>query len=84
MQDLNYGKGYNLENKDASGLIYMPEELKERSYFPWKYIIYEFTIVNNRKMEWTFYSCDKRVNEQNAHTNTSTILSQMFDTSSAL
>lgn len=33
MKDLNYGAGYNLLNKDESGLKYMPDELGEENYF---------------------------------------------------
>lgn len=33
MRDLNYGKGYNLEHRDASGLEYMPDGMEDREYF---------------------------------------------------
>lgn len=33
MKSLNYGAGYNLLHKDASGLRYMPEELEDEHYF---------------------------------------------------
>ncbi|XP_031630272.1 ATPase WRNIP1-like [Contarinia nasturtii] len=33
MKDLNYGKGYNMQHKDISGLEYMPEGMEDRDYF---------------------------------------------------
>lgn len=33
MKDLNYGKGYNMAQKDESGLEYMPEGMEDRDYF---------------------------------------------------
>lgn len=33
MHDLNYGKGYNMNHKDESGLDYMPEGMEDRDYF---------------------------------------------------
>lgn len=44
MKDLNYGKGYNMQQKDVSGLEYMPEGMENRDYFSWKSIV---NAVNN-------------------------------------
>lgn len=33
MRDLNYGSGYNMKQKEQSGLQYMPEGMADRDYF---------------------------------------------------
>lgn len=33
MRDLNYGQGYNMRQKDQSGLNYMPEGMEDRDFF---------------------------------------------------
>lgn len=33
MRELEYGKGYNGQHKDYSGLEYMPEGMEDRNYF---------------------------------------------------
>lgn len=33
MRQLNYGKGYNMQDKEVSGLEYMPEGMEDHDYF---------------------------------------------------